>query len=63
MPLNFVQIAPEVLKLFVRPKRLQYSTFIEFMELLVRFSSGPEEFYEQAAPEYPFIISLDEYPR
>ena len=26
---------------------LQYSTFIDFMELLVRFSSGPEEFYEQ----------------
>ena len=40
-------MAPEVLRLFVRPKRLQYSTFVEFMQLLVAFSTGPDEFYEQ----------------
>ena len=36
-----------MLRLFVRPKRLQYSTFVEFMQLLVAFSTGPDEFYEQ----------------
>ena len=48
------QVAPEVLRLFVRPKRLQYSTFVEFMQLLVAFSTGPEEFYEQARPSRLF---------
>ena len=47
LPATDSQVAPEVLRLFVRPKRLQYSTFVEFMQLLVAFSTGPDEFYEQ----------------
>lgn len=50
------QVSPEVLRLFVRPKRLQYSTFVEFMQLLVAFSTGPEEFYEQACAVLYIVV-------
>ena len=40
-------VAPDFLRLFVRPKRLQYSTFIDQMDMFVGFSSAPEEFYDQ----------------
>lgn len=39
--------APELLGLFVRPKALQYSTFIRLIETLVCFAQDPEEFYHQ----------------
>ena len=37
--------APDLLTLFVRPKALQYSTFVQLMETLVQFAQDPEEFY------------------
>ena len=40
-------VAPDFLRLFVRPKRMQYSTFIDQMEMFIGFSSAPEEFYDQ----------------
>eukprot|EP00291_Cryptomonas_curvata_P022400 CAMPEP_0172170956 /NCGR_PEP_ID=MMETSP1050-20130122/11618_1 /TAXON_ID=233186 /ORGANISM="Cryptomonas curvata, Strain CCAP979/52" /LENGTH=924 /DNA_ID=CAMNT_0012842321 /DNA_START=324 /DNA_END=3094 /DNA_ORIENTATION=+ len=43
-------IAPDFLQLFVRPKALQYSTFIDQMDMLVGFAAGPEAFYEQIKP-------------
>jgi hypothetical protein len=39
--------APELLVLFVRPKALQYSTFVQLMHTLVQFVQDPEEFYNQ----------------
>jgi hypothetical protein len=44
------EVSPHVLSLFVRPKRLQYNTFVEFMQMLVDFASGPEAFYDQVGP-------------
>jgi len=40
-------VAPDFLRLFVRPKKLQYSTFIDQMDMFVGFSTGPEAFYDQ----------------
>ena len=39
--------APDLLCLFVRPKALQYSTFVQLMETIVQFVHDPEEFYNQ----------------
>jgi hypothetical protein len=41
--------APELLSLFVRPKSMQYSTFIQLMETLVCFAQDPEVFYLQVS--------------
>ncbi len=38
--------APDLLTLFVRPKALQYSTFVQLMETLVQFAQDPEVFYQ-----------------
>ena len=39
--------ASELLFLFVRPKTLQYSTFVALMETVVTYVEDPEEFYYQ----------------
>jgi hypothetical protein len=41
------EVVPDFLALFVRPKRLQYNTFVDIMQMLVDFASGPEAFYDQ----------------
>ena len=41
-------VAPDTLRLFVRPKRLQYSTFVSIVDTLVGFAGAPESFYDQA---------------
>ena len=41
-------MAPDTLRLFVRPKRLQYSTFVSIVDTLVGFAGAPESFYDQA---------------
>jgi hypothetical protein len=38
--------APDLLTLFVRPKALQYLTFVKLMETLVQFAQDPEVFYQ-----------------
>ena len=43
-------LAPEFLSLFVRPRKLQYSTFVDVVETLVGFAVSPEDFYEQVKP-------------
>jgi len=42
--------APDMLRLFVRPRKLQYSTFVSIVDLLVRFAGNPEIFYDQIKP-------------
>ena len=42
--------APDFLQLFVRPKALQYSTFVDQMDTLVGFADEAEAFYEQMKP-------------